>query len=46
MVKIFFSKNCQVKAIISKAIVTSMPLKHGTKIEFIFYGKTLVMNLA
>jgi len=40
MVKVFFSKNKQVKVTIPKAIATAMQLSHGCKVEFIFNGKT------
>ncbi|MDP7323655.1 MAG: hypothetical protein QF632_02750 [Candidatus Woesearchaeota archaeon] len=40
MVKVFFSKNGQVKVTIPKAIAEAMQLKHKQKIEFIFNGKS------
>ncbi len=40
MVKVFYSRNGQVKVTIPKAIATAMQLKHGDKIEFVFNGKT------
>lgn len=40
MVKVFFSKNGQIKVTIPKAIATAMQLYHGCKVEFIFNGKT------
>mgnify|MGYP001240822505 FL=1 len=40
MVKVFFSKNGQVKVTIPKPIAEAMQLKHKQKVEFIFNGKT------
>ena len=40
MVKVFFSKNGQVKVTIPKAIATAMQLEHGCELEFVFTGKT------
>ncbi len=40
MVKVFFSKNGQIKVTIPKAIATAMQLSHGCKVEFIFNGTT------
>lgn len=40
MVKVFFSKNKQAKVTIPSQIAKAMRLKHGTKINFIFNGKT------
>jgi len=40
MVKVFFSKNGQVKVTIPKAIAEAMQLKHGAKVSFVFNGKT------
>ena len=40
MVKVFFSKNGQIKVTIPKAIATAMQLYHGCRVEFIFNGKT------
>tara|TARA_Y100000310_G_C20693057_1_gene823661 strand:+ start:1051 stop:1200 length:150 start_codon:yes stop_codon:yes gene_type:complete len=39
MVKVFFSKNKQVKITIPKAIAEAMQLKHKQKMEFVFNGK-------
>ncbi|MDP7323425.1 MAG: hypothetical protein QF632_01540 [Candidatus Woesearchaeota archaeon] len=39
MVKVFYSKNGQVKITIPKAIAEAMQLKHKEKMEFVFTGK-------
>lgn len=40
MVKVFFSKNGQIKVTIPKAIAIAMGLSHGCRVDFIFNGKT------
>jgi bifunctional DNA-binding transcriptional regulator/antitoxin component of YhaV-PrlF toxin-antitoxin module len=40
MVKVFYSKNGQVKVTIPKIIAIAMQLQHGCELEFIFNGKT------
>jgi len=40
MVKVFFSKNGQIKVTIPKAIATAMSLYHGCRVDFVFNGKT------
>ena len=45
MVKVFFSKNNQAKVTIPLQIAKAMRLKHGTKINFIFNGKTWELEI-
>jgi len=40
MVKVFFSKNGQAKVTVPNQIAKAMRLKHGSKINFVFNGKT------
>lgn len=39
MVKVFLSKNGQMKVTIPKAIAEAMQLKHKDKVVFVFNGK-------
>ncbi len=39
MVKVFLSKNWQMKVTIPKAIAEAMQLKHKEKVAFVFNGK-------
>lgn len=40
MVKVFFSKNGQIKVTIPRAIAIAMGLSHGCRVDFVFNGKT------